>query len=325
MRIFALNSSKAFGERVCESLALDLSPHEERLFEDGEHKFRPLISVRGKDAYVIQSLFGEPGLSVNDKLAQVLFFAGAVRDAGAARVTAVIPYLAYSRKDRRTKPRDPLTTRYIAQFFEAMGVDAVMTIDVHNISAFENAFGARAIHLDSRKVFGTHFSERLGDEQIVVASPDPGGVKRAQLFRETFEIITGRPTGFAFLEKRRSGGTVTGDLMAGDVADATVVIIDDLISTGGTMARAAKAFRNAGARKVYAVAAHGLFVGNAGEAVTDPNIEKTVITDTVPPLKLQKDVIAQHIEIVSAAPLFAEAIRRLHHNGSITELLEGTT
>ncbi len=325
MKIFALNSSKAFGEHVADSLKLDLSPHEERVFEDGEHKFRPLTPVRGKDAYVIQSLFGEPGVSVNDKLAQVLFFAGALRDAGAARVTAVTPYLAYSRKDRRTKPRDPLTTQYIAQLFEGMGVDAVMTIDVHNISAFENAFRCDAICLDTRKIFGTHLAARIGDEPAVVASPDPGGVKRAQLFREMFEKIIGRPTGFAFLEKRRTGGTVTGDLMAGEVADASVIIIDDLISTGGTMARAAQAFRNAGARKVYAVGAHGLFVGDAGEAVKDPNIEKIIITDTVPPFRLQKGVIEQHIEIVSAAPLVGEAIRRLHQGGSITELLEATT
>lgn len=323
MHIFALGSSKAFGERVAEALEVAPSPHEERRFEDGEHKFRPLESVRGGDIFVIHSLFGEPDNSVNDKLCELLFFLGAVRDAGAARVTAVAPYLPYSRKDRRTKTRDPLTARYVAQLFEAMNVDAVMTVDVHNISAFQNAFRRVAVNLDTRKLFAGHLAARLGDEPVVVASPDPGGVKRAQLFRETLEAVSGRPAGFAFLEKRRSAGAVSGEIAAGDVAGATVLIVDDLISTGGTMARAARAFRKKGARKAYALAAHGLFVADAQKAVQDSNIDRFFTTDTAAPLGLPKDVFGERVEIVSAAPLIAEAIGRFHRNESLTELIDG--
>lgn len=325
IRIFALGSSKPFGARVAEILEIGLAEHEERLFEDGEHKFRPLECVRGADTYVIYSLFSEPASSVNDKLCQLLFFIGALRDNGAARITAVAPYLPYSRKDRRTKPRDPLTSRYVAQLFEAMHVDALATIDVHNVSAFENALRIPVAHLETRRLFSEHLKDRLEKEDLVVASPDPGGVKRAQLFRESLEGVVGRSVGFAFMEKRRSGGQVSGDIVAGDVDGATVLIFDDLISTGGTMVRAARALRKRGAQKVYAAAAHGLFVGDAKTVVEDPAIDRIFVTDTVPPFRLADDAIGRRVEIVSVAQLVAEAIRRLHHNESIIELVDGAT
>lgn len=323
MKLFALGSSAPLGESVAARIDAALGRHEERVFEDGEHKFRPLESVRGRDVFVLHSLFGEPGQSVNDKLCQLLFFLGAARDAGAARVTAVTPYLPYSRKDRRTKARDPLVTRYIAQLFEAMNIDMLVTIDVHNISAFENAFRQPVIHLDTRKVFVDHLLKTFPGETLAVASPDPGGVKRAQLFREYLESASGRAAEFAFMEKRRSAGVVSGAMTAGDVSKARVIIVDDLISTGGTMARAARAFRERGAAKVCAVAAHGLFVGGAEKALRDPCLEKVFVTDTIPPFRLPATVLSERVEIVSVAPLIAETIWRLHQNESITDLLNG--
>lgn len=324
MQLFALGSSKPFGEGVASAAGIALSPHEERHFEDGEHKFRPLCGVRGADVYVLSSLYGESCASVNDKLCQLAFFLGAVRDAGADRVTAVIPYLPYARKDRRTKPRDPLTSRYLAQLLEAMGIDAVVTLDVHNIAAFENAFRCRAVHLDSRRLFCERIKGLLDKTPVAIASPDPGGVKRAQLFREMLERMTGREIGFAFLEKRRSGGVVTGDILAGEVDGASVFVIDDMIASGNTMLRAAKSLLARGAGRVYALAAHGLFVGEASRVLTDADLAATLVTDTVPPFRLPADMIGRHVEPVSAAPLFAEAIRRLHEGGSISALLDGT-
>jgi ribose-phosphate pyrophosphokinase len=321
--LFALNASRPFGERVADALGATLGDHVEREFEDGEHKARPLVSVRGQDVYVIQSLHGGPDQSANDKLARLLFFLGAVRDGGAERVTAVIPYLAYARKDRRTKPRDPVTTRYMALLLEAMGIDAVMTLDVHNVVAFQNAFRCRSHHLDTRLLFAARVADRLGDGPVVVASPDPGGVKRAQLFGETLQETLGRPIGSAFMEKRRTGGVVSGTLLVGEVADATVLVIDDLISTGGTMLRAARACLDRGAREVRALAAHGLFVGDAAEVVADPALSHVLVTDTVPPFRLSPAVVEQRVEVVSAAPLFAQAIRRCHEGGSLVELLNG--
>jgi ribose-phosphate pyrophosphokinase len=323
MKLFALDATKSFGERVADNLGLPLSSHEEREFEDGEHKARPLVSVRGRDAYVIQSLHGGPEQSTNEKLVRLLFFLGALREGGARRVTAVIPYLAYARKDRQTKARDPVTTRYMAELLEAAGADAVATLDVHNIVAFQNAFRARAWHLDTRRLFIEHLLPTLGGGDLVVASPDPGGVKRAQLFREMLENVIGRPAGAAFMEKRRSAGVVSGTLLVGEVAGATVIVVDDMVASGGTMRRAAEALLERGARRVLAVAGHGLFVGGAAEVLERPEIDRWLVTDTIPPFRLPPDLAARRLEVVSAVPLFAEAIRRLHENGSLVELLEG--
>jgi ribose-phosphate pyrophosphokinase len=321
MKLFALNQSRYFGEKIARELGISLASHEERDFEDGEHKARPLESVRDRDVFVIQSLHGGPVESPNDKLCRLLFFLATMRENGAHRVTAILPYLAYARKDRQTKARDPVTTRYTAQLLEAVGTDAIVTMDVHNIVAFQNAHRCQSVHLDTRLIFAQLAVGLVADDKVVVASPDPGGVKRAQLFRETLEARLGRPVGNAIMEKRRSAGVVTGSHLVGELGDATVLVIDDLISSGGTMVRAARACREHGARKVYAFAAHGLFVGDAATAMADASITKTFTTDTVPSFRLGSAVDAAKLEVISAAPLFAEAIRRLHAGGSLVDLL----
>ena len=146
-QLFALEATAALGDAIASQLGQPLSMHEERSFEDGEHKVRPLSAVQNADVYVVQSLHGGPSESSNDKLCRLLFFIGALKDAGAAHVTAVVPYLCYARKDRRTKPSDPVTTRYVASLFEAVGVDAIVVLEVHNPAAFENAFRRRAVAL----------------------------------------------------------------------------------------------------------------------------------------------------------------------------------
>lgn len=323
MKVLALNATKTFGQQVAGHLGVALGQHEEREFSDGEHKARVLEPVRGQDVYVIQSLYGEPGQSVSDKLVRLLFFVGALHEAGARRVTAVLPYLAYARKDRQTKPRDPVTSRYLAQLLEAAGADAVVSLDVHNLVAFQNAFRRPAWHLDSRRLFVAHLLADLAAEDLVVASPDPGGVKRAQLFRETLEAAIGRPVGSAFMEKRRSAGVVSGTLLVGEVANSTAIIVDDMIASGGTMLRAAQALRRQGARRIICVATHGLFVDDAARVIDDPAIDRWLVTDTIPPFRLSPDLAALRLEIVSAAPLIAEAIRRLHQDGSLVDLLQG--
>lgn len=323
MKLFALNATRTFGEAVAERLGHALDAHEEREFEDGEHKARPLVSVRGEDVYVVQSLHGGPDQTPNDKLVRLLFFIAALKENGAARVTAVLPYLAYARKDRQTKPRDPVTSRYIAQLLEVVGTDRVVTMEVHNIVAFQNAFRCETVHLDTRRLFARRAIELAGTGPVTVASPDPGGVKRAQLFREYLEEKLGRPVGSAFMEKRRSAGKVSGNLLVGDVAGATVLVVDDLISSGGTMIRAAEACRGAGARNIFALAAHGLFTGDASRALHHPDLTRILVSDTVPPFRLAHDMIGSRVEIVSAAWLFAEAIGRLHQGGSINALVEG--
>lgn len=320
--LFALDAGRAYGERVAGALGLALARHEEREFEDGEHKGRPLESVRGRDVYVIHSLYGEPGMSVNDKLVRLLFFIGALKDASAARVTAVCPYLAYARKDRRSKPRDPLGSRYVAQLFEAVGTDRMMTLDVHNLAAYQNAFRIPAEHLEARGLFVARLAPRLQDEDVVVVSPDAGGVKRAEAFRESLARTLGRPVASAFMEKHRSEGVVSGAAVVGEVGGRTAIIVDDLISSGTTLARAAAACKRLGAKRVIAAASHGLFVSAAGQVLADPVLDAVLVSDSVPPFRLPPALLGSRVEVLESAPLLAEAIGRLHRGDSLVELLQ---
>ena len=266
---------------------------------------------RGTDVYVVQSLHGGPSETANDKLCRLLFFIGAIKDAGADRVTAVVPYLCYARKDRRTKPNDPVTTRYIAGMFEAVGTDCVVTLEVHNPVAFENAFRCRTVTLTGTPLF-VDYIRALKDDSLSVVSPDTGGAKRAELLRETLETVLGRSVRKAFADKHRSAGVVSGDLFVGDVTGATALVIDDLISTGGTLLRAARAARKAGARRVIALVTHGLFMAGSAEVLADPAIDRLVITDAVPAFRLASGPARDKVDILPTAPLLAETIRRLH-------------
>lgn len=321
LRLFALKGTDDLGRDISKLLAYPLSTHEERDFEDGEHKARPVDPVAGADVYVIHSLHGGPEHSANDKLCRLLFFVAALKDAGARRVTAVAPYLCYARKDRRTKANDPVTTRYVAALFEAVGCDAVVTLEVHNEAAFENAFRCRAVALTAAPLLIDRIRAIAGDGPLCVISPDLGGGKRADLLREALETAMRRPIGKAFAEKHRSAGVVSGDLFVGDVAGATCIIVDDLISTGGTLVRAARAARARGARRVLACVAHGLFMPGAETALADPAIDRIVVTDAVPAFRLPAGPVRDKLDIVRAAPLLAEAIRRLHEDKALTDLL----
>jgi len=318
-RLFALEATAELGAAVGERLGHALAPHEERAFEDGEHKSRPLQPVDGGDVFVLQSLHGGPRESANDKLCRLLFFIGALKDAGAARVTAVTPYLCYARKDRRTKPNDPVTTRYVAALFEAVGADALVTLEAHDPAAFENAFRGRAVTLSAAPLLVDAVAA-LGPGPYAVVSPDPGGAKRAELFREAMEARFGQPVGKGFADKHRSAGVVSGDLFVGDVKGATAVVVDDMVATGGTLARAARAARAAGARRVVAAAAHGLFMAGAAEALADPALDRLIVTDAVPAFRLPAEARTK-LEVLPAAPLLAEAIRRLHEHRPLSDLL----
>ena len=256
--VFALNATAEFGERVASSLEHPLSPHEEREFEDGEHKIRPLTGVRGSDCFVIQSL-------------------------------------------------------------QAAGIDHIVTMEIHNLMAFENAFRIPADNLSPYAVFADHALHFAGDAPLVVVSPDPGGVKRAQVFREYLEWSLERDVGFALLEKRRSGGEVSGTLFAGDVDGACAIILDDMIASGSTMIRAAETLRAHGASKVAAYATHGLFTGGATALFETGKLDQILMTDSVPDFRLA-EAHRVRIETVSVAPLFARAIEALSGQKSLTDL-----
>lgn len=306
--LFCLEAGEsALARALAAALGVRIAPHEERRFVDGECKLRPLVDVRGADACVLLGLHGGPIDSPHDKLWRLLAFVATLRDHGAARVTALVPYLAYARKDRRTKPLDPLGLRYVAQLLEAVGTDRLVVLEAHNVAALQNAFRMPVTHLDAYPAFDALAVQCAARGPLAVASPDPGGVKRAQLWCEALQAQLGAPVGFAMVDKRRSAGVVrSAGLVAGDVAGATVLLFDDLIASGETMRRAALALRGASAESVIACAAHGLFIEPAAEVLRDDAIEQVWVSDSVPSFRVaDDDPLRAKMRIVSCAPLFA--------------------
>ena len=319
--IFAPQASGEFGRRVAAAAGTALSPMEEREFEGGEHKTRPLVSVRGRDVCVVQSLSGDAAGSANDRLCRLLFFVAGLKDCGAARVTACVPFLAYGRKDRRTKERDPVTLRYVAQLFEAVGTDHVLALDAHNLAAFENAFRCPVDHLEAAPLMADHLARTVVDAEVVIVSPDIGGAKRAQRLQELLSARLGREVGFAIVDKRRSSGVVSGgDLVVGPVDGRHAVLVDDLVSAGTTLMRAVQACRRAGARRVDAFATHGVFEPEARQLLGPDGPEQLVVTDSILPTRLADD--GGRLVVLEASALMGEAIRRIAAGGSVVALRE---
>ena len=317
--LFAPAASAALGIAVATALGIAPASHEEREFSGGEHKMRPLESVRGRAAYVVQSLHGDARGSANDRLCRLLFFVATLKDAGAASVTACVPYLAYARKDRRTKARDPVTSRYVAQLIESVGTDRVVALEVHNLAAFENAFRIPTVHLEAAELLAAACAHD-GSSPLAVASPDVGGVKRARHFQELLERLRGAPVAFAFVDKKRSGGVVSGDTLVGDVEGRRVILIDDMIDSGTTILRATAACRRAGAARVEAVATHAPFSSEALRLFADGGPDSVVVTDSIALAPGFAGIPARALRVCPVAPRFAEAIRRLEGAGPLSPL-----
>jgi ribose-phosphate pyrophosphokinase len=192
---------------------------------------------------------------------------------------------------------------------------------VHNLAAYQNAFRCGTEHLEATGLFVAHFLPLLEGREVAVVSPDAGGIKRAESFRQRLAAALGRPVAAAFAEKYRSEGVVSGDLIVGDVAGRCAIVLDDLIGAGTTILRTATACRRLGATSVYAAASHGLFVGEAARMLADDAITGLVVTDSVPPLRLPPGPVRDKLVVLPTARLFAEAIRRMHGGGSLTDLL----
>jgi len=321
--LFAPRATRPFAERMASTLRLELAPLEEREFEGGEHKSRPLVSVRSRDVYVVQSLSGDELGSANDRLCRLLFLVACLKDCGARRVTACLPYLAYARKDRRTKERDPVNSRYVAQLFEAVGVDHVITIDAHNVAAFENSFRCSVDHLEAAPLLAERIAQGADGRPITIVSPDFGGAKRAQRVQELLAVRVRTEVGFAVFEKRRSSGVVSGELLVGPVSGSHVVIVDDLISAGTTILRAVQACRAAGALSVAAFATHGVFAPGAERLLEAAGPDRLYVTDTLLPTRLQDPAAGPaKLDVLQVSALFAEAVRRIGAGESVVALRE---
>lgn len=320
-RFFSLSECRDLATACCSAAGLSLSPVEERPFEGGEFKLRPLVSVRDRPVFVLESLANGGQLSPADRLVRLLFLLANLRDAGARSRTAIVPYLAYARKDRRTQLRDPVNTRYVAELLEAAGMTHLIALDVHNPAALDNAFRIPVDHLSALPMMCDLYSRRLSSGEPVVVSPDVGGVKRAQLFQELLEVRLGRPVELAFVEKRRAPGKVTSGRLIGNVEGRHALIVDDLCATGGTLIRAAERCRAAGSASVHVAVTHAPLPEGLENLASCPSIDGIVATDSAGVAVARSSQLQVKLTTLSIAPLLGMAVRRIHEGKPVAPLL----
>jgi len=312
MRLFAGRGSRHFGEKVCAHLDIPLGQSTTELFPDGEIIVKIDEDVRGRDCFVMLSTC-QP---VNDNLVELLIFMDCLRRASARRITAVIPYYGYARQDRKDEGRTPITAKLVANLITTAGANRVLALDLH-AAQIQGFFDIPVDHLTAAPVFVEYLQsvrEELGE--IVLVSPDVGNVKVANMFAN---VLGGD---LAIIDKRRrSGNQVEAVNMVGEVRDRTVLMIDDMISTAGTVTEAARVVMDRGAKRVIIAATHGVLVGLAFERLAEAPIERIILTDSIP-LAGRCGPIADKLVELSVAPLFGEAIRRIHHNVSISALFK---
>jgi ribose-phosphate pyrophosphokinase len=306
LQIFAGSANSGLAEAIVRELELPLGRRFVGSWSDGETRIELEENVRGSDVFVIQPMCSP----VNQNIIELLLMIDAVRRASAARVTAVIPYFAYARQEKKTRGREPVSAKVIANLLVTTGVDRILTLDMHS-PAIEGFFDIPVDHLRSTPILASHF-RRAFTSDLVVVSPDAGGVGRAEDFRQR---ISGS---LAIISRKHPGPEQTELLeMVGDVQDRDALIVDDVISTGETLVKAAETLVARGASSVRASAVHGIFAADALERINDSIIEKVYVTDTIPlPLEGPRD----KIEVLTVAPLLAEAIMRIHKDLSISAL-----
>jgi ribose-phosphate pyrophosphokinase len=320
--IAALSESRPLAEAIAREAGLPLLPIEERTFESGEFKLRPLESVRGRCLLVLQTLAGTDEAPIAHRLLRLLFLLQGLRDAGAGERVAVMPYHAFARKDRRTQTRDPVSSRYVAELLEAAGASCVVGLEVHNPAAFDNAFRVPTIHLTALPLLAHHFAQHAAGStaSLVVVSPDVGGIKRAQLFREQLASQAGRDIDIAFVEKRRANEVISGGSLAGDVGGRTVIIVDDLCASGSTLIRAATACQRGGAAAVHVVVVHAPLQAGLMALAESQTISSILITDStglIAPVKGEGK-----LTMVSIAPLIGQVLQRMTSGQAVAPLLE---
>ena len=271
-RLFGLDGTKEFSSQVAYHLDSDLHKHVEEYFADHETYVRSDVNVRNSDCYVIQSLYSDEEETVADKLAKLLFFIGSLRDASARRITAVIPYLAFQRQDRKTNSREPITTKYIAMMFEAVGTDRLLTMDVHNLSALQNSFRLPTDNLEAKNILADYVADdpivKENADRLVCLSPDSGGMGRSKRFRHALSSRLGADVGLAYLYKTHSGKVIEGKEIIGDIKGKLVVVIDDMISSGATLVECKNAVYRSGGELWAACATHPLCVGRINEKIS---------------------------------------------------------
>ena len=310
IKIFAGSSNKRLAEAICKEMGMELGNAEVGAFSDGENFVSIYETVRGSDVFVVQSTSSP----VNDNLMELLIMIDALKRASAGRITAVMPYFGYARQDRKTKPRDPISAKLVANLITRAGADRVLTMDLH-ASQIQGFFDIPVDNLLGNPIFTRHFAERFGDDVdgTMVVSPDVGSVARARAFAQKLGM------GLAIVDKRRQKANSSEVMnIIGDVRGKRVILFDDMVDTGGSLCGAAQALVElGGATEVYACASHGVLSGPAVDRIEKSVIKEVIFLDTVP---ARSDVKCDKIKYLSVAHMFAEAIERIYEEVSVSKL-----
>lgn len=307
VKLFSGTSSRYLAEKIAEAYGKPLGAITIQRFSDGEMSPSFDESIRGCDVFLIQSTFPPA-----DNLMELLLMIDAARRASAKYVTVVMPYFGYARQDRKDKPRVAIAAKLVANLLSAAGADRLMTCDLH-AGQIQGFFDFPVDHLDGSAIF-VPYIEELCLDNLVFAAPDVGGAKRARAFAEIFK------TDMVVCDKYRRRANEIADMQViGDVTDANVVIIDDIVDTAGTICRAASVLKKKGARSVRAICTHPVLSGHAYDNIEQSALEELVVSDTIP-LRRQ----SAKIKVLSVASLFATAIRKVHEYESISSLFVST-
>ncbi len=320
--IVGLSESHGMARAVAARAGLPLAAIEERRFEGGEFKLRPLESMRGRTTFVLQSLASSAEYPTAERLVRLLFLLHGLKDAGAGARIALVPYLAFARKDRRTQLRDPVNSRYVAQLLESAGVDRIIALDVHNPAALDNSFRVAVDHLTALPMMVDHFAGTLPRAELTVVSPDVGGIKRAQLFQELLQRRMQREVELAFIEKRRARDVVSSGRLVGSGAARDVIVIDDLCASGGTLIRAAEICRGAGAAAVHAAVTHTPLPAGLAALLGAETHASIVATDSVGFAPPATATAHAKLTVLPIAPFFGLTIRRMLAQRPVAPLLE---
>ncbi|GAA0071363.1 ribose-phosphate diphosphokinase [Clostridium sardiniense] len=311
IKIFTGNSHPELAQEIAKILGLKVGAGDVGTFSDGEISVNIGETVRGADVFIVQSTCSP----VNNNLMELLIMIDAFKRASAGRITAVMPYYGYARQDRKAKSRDPITAKLVADLLTTAGADRVLTMDLH-AAQIQGYFNIPVDHLVGSPILSRYFVDKgLADQDdVVVVSPDLGSVTRARKFADKLHAP------IAIIDKRRPKANVSEIMnIIGDVEGKKCILIDDMIDTAGTIANAANALKELGAKNVYACCTHGVLSGPAFERINNSAIEELVMLNTI---KLPEGVDKEKFKSISVAPLFAEAIKRIYDDEPISKLFE---
>lgn len=307
LKFFTGNSNRDLAKNICDYLNIPLGIIQVRRFSDGEIFVEIGENVRGKDVFVMQSTCSP----VNDNLMELLIIMDALRRASARRMTAVIPYYGYARQDRKVAPRVPISAKLVADLITAGGAKRVLTMDLH-AAQIQGFFNIPVDHLFAAPVLLNYIKDHFQND-LVIVSPDVGGVERARAFAKRLNAQ------IAIIDKRRDGPNSSEVMnIVGKVEGSNVIILDDMVDTAGTLAKASVALAEHGAKRIYACATHPVLSGPALERIMNSPMDQLVVTDTIPLTDPAK--ASPKIKVLSVAPLFGEAIRRIHQEESVSSL-----